>query len=528
MPKRESRISAWRARLSERLARSSRIFLLGLMVACGVEVVVDWNGTLFEINVLRDQIHQKGGNYAGLLQKITVEPMLIGDVATLDHLSAGIIDDEDAVFVRITDENGKIIFDRVDPSYEKAYERRGKGTFRNHYDHWLDRDVRGVLDDPELFKQRLATSRYRDLPQIWTDTTARIVGVFIPPQPVPASRSRIVYQDRLRDENHRRDDTISWAIAPLESHGKKVGAVLVAFDMTRINQAVRAKYIKGLGMIAFFVGLSLVQNIIGRRDKLRLLDLEVRYTGAKRALRAAFPSGPVAAGELSAYGAIEQAKGCVDGLVFDLSARNGVLEVFVIDPDGDGIDAAAVGLHELRTIRARRQALPTGEPSPPIVEEILALGAATHGIPLARPIAILLLRVEPSGNFTAVMSDFANLHLLDGSTSTAVPTQPLTAELPTGMPDGVPDGVIGPLHRCGGTIPQGAMLLCACADPTANDVHIDSDALAKYLLRSRVRVNPSIPSAEDAAIWARGKNSSLGEKDIAVVLIRRAEAAGIT
>ena len=51
----------------------------------------------------------------------------------------------------------------------------------------------------------------------------------------------------------------------------RVGAVLVAFDMARTNRAVRNKYIKGLAIILFFVGLIVFQNVTGRRDKLRLL-----------------------------------------------------------------------------------------------------------------------------------------------------------------------------------------------------------------------------------------------------------------
>lgn len=64
MPRQPSRFAVWRARLSERLAHSSQFFLFGLIVACGIEVLVDWNQTLFEVNVLRDQIRQKGLNSA--------------------------------------------------------------------------------------------------------------------------------------------------------------------------------------------------------------------------------------------------------------------------------------------------------------------------------------------------------------------------------------------------------------------------------------------------------------------------------
>ena len=54
--RRRSRFAEWRNRLADRLAQSSHVFLLGLVIACGVEVLVDWNQTLFEVNVLRDQV----------------------------------------------------------------------------------------------------------------------------------------------------------------------------------------------------------------------------------------------------------------------------------------------------------------------------------------------------------------------------------------------------------------------------------------------------------------------------------------
>ena len=108
MGKRQSRFAAWRSRLADRLAQSSQVFLLGLVIACGVEVLVDWNQTLFEINVLRDQIRQKGLNYAGLLARAVVEPVLSRDRATFDRLAQGLLDDEDAVFVRIVDPSGKV------------------------------------------------------------------------------------------------------------------------------------------------------------------------------------------------------------------------------------------------------------------------------------------------------------------------------------------------------------------------------------------------------------------------------------
>ena len=333
MGKRQTRFAAWRSRLADRLAQSSQVFLLGLVIACGVEVLVDWNQTLFEINVLRDQIRQKGLNYAGLLARAVVEPVLSRDRATFDRLAQGLLDDEDAVFVRIVDPSGKVIYDGVDDSFEQTYGRRGKGTFRHHYGHWLERDLQGILTDPEGFKQRLASSRYRDVPQIYSDLLNRITAYFVAPTPLPKLRARIVYQDRLRDEHRNRDDTVTWALAPLIQESaagtRQVGAMLVAFDMTRINSAVRTKYLKGLGMIVFFVALILLQNISGRRDKLRLLDVGRRYAVAKQALHDAMQQEPVTlsteAGQLSVHGLIEQAHESVDGMVWDAAERSGAL-----------------------------------------------------------------------------------------------------------------------------------------------------------------------------------------------------------
>lgn len=481
------------------------------MVACGIEVLVDWNQTLYEINVLRDQIRLKGVNYAGLLSRAIVESMLSGRSRTMDRLAEGILDDEDAIFIRIVDVTGKIVYERIEPSFEKEYARRGKGSYREHYGHWLDRDLRAVIENSESFRQRLASSRYRDLPQIYSDATAQLMSRFSPPPRQPPSRAEIVYQDRLRDENHRRDDTMSWAVTPLGIEGKKFGAVLVAFDMTRTIRAVEIKYLKGLGMIVFFVAIILMQSVVSRRDKLRLLDLERRYAAAKRALREAMPSAPIsattAAGNLTAVGAVEQARGSVDGVIWNAVAGPNGLAVMVIDPDGDGIDAAAIALYMTRTFGLRHQSGQTGSLS----DEMLALGSATRDIPLTRPISILLLRIAASGEFSALLGDFVSLKILHEGTAVGVAAAPISDELP--------EGIVGPLFRCQGTLPVGATLLCACAGKGAKGIQLDGEGLARYLLRTRSAVVTE--RIEDAAIWARGRNGALSENDIAVVAVRR-------
>jgi hypothetical protein len=302
--------------------------------------------------------------------------------------------------------------------------------------------------------------------------------------------------------------------------------------MTRINAAVRTKYLKGLGMVLFFVALILVQNVLSRRDKLRLLDIERRYAHAKDVLRAALPRGAIEAPELglTIRGALEQARGTVDGLVWDARVEGGAVTLLLVDPDGDGIDAAAIALHILRVFRGRAarpepggEVAPAADPERGLLEEFAALGAATHDIPLTRPIGVLLLRVVADGRFAGLASRIAALHILpaEGAQPASVPLRQQEGE--------VPDGIVGPITTFGGALPSGSALLCACAGKGRRDTLLDGESLARYILRTRARTSPVAESpsglalaVEDAAIWARGKNSALLANDIAVITLQRA------
>lgn len=519
--------------MADRLARSSRVFLITLIVLLGIEIVVDWNQTLVEINVLRDQIRLKGISYAGLLARAAVEPMVAGDRHTLTLLASGILDDEDAIYVRMTDPRGRLIFDRLDADFAAQDAKAGRAPFPQRYAHFLDRDATGVSQDFDGFRMRLANSRYRDLPQIWSDALARLAARFTPPPPLPTSRARILYQDRLRDAQYRRDESTTWAITPVQYQGEPVGAILVAFDMTRTNRAVRNKYIKGLGIVLFFVALIVFQNIAGRRDKLRLLDLESRHARAKQALQQALPMQPLCVQGLQIGAALDQARGHVDGLVWDVAEEGSAAWFLVVDPDGDGIDAAAIGLHVLATFRKRRQA----DASIDALEEIRALGAATREIPLTRPIGLLLLRVDGSGSFAGYRADFVRLCLADGS-ATAKPSEPAVIEGDVvfaetgadadGPADGAegaseesrpPLGLLGPLYRVAGTLQEGQTLVIAAAGKGPRGLCIDVETIARYLGRARGAAGLSIA---DASTWARGKQGGLVESDILILTVQRA------
>lgn len=527
--------AAWRARLADRLARSSHVFLLTLIVLLGIEVLVDWNQTLVEINVLRDQIRLKGMNYAGLLAGSAIEPILVSDRQLLSRLATGILDDEDAIYIRITDPRGRLIFEQLDAEFAARETRLGRDPFPRRYAHFLQRDALGISQDFEGFRDRLANSRYRDLPQIWSDFLGRLAARFASAPPLPASRSHILYQDRLRDAQRRRDDSTTWAITPIDYEGEPVGAILVAFDMARTNRAVRNKYIKGLAIVLFFVALIVFQNVVGRRDKLRLLDLEQRYAAAKTALHDALPAHRIDAEGLAICGALEQARGCVDGLVWDFAHQPGVSYLLFVDPDGDGIDAAAIGLHVLGSFRRRRAA---GIPVD-LLPEVTALGAATREIPLTRPIGILLLQVMADGRIEGVRSAFAGLRLVDLRPESKNPAPQVLAQAPIHFVDPAssvelsseasvdnaggsgalpPVGLVGPLVRVWGELAAGFTLVCAAAGTGPRAAVLDMDVVARYFLRSRGAAGLQI---EDAVAWARGRHSALVERDILVATITR-------
>jgi hypothetical protein len=127
--------------------------------------------------------------------------------------------------------------------------------------------------DFDGLRKRMAKSRYRDLPQRWNDLVTVATTRFAPPPPRWGS-GRVLYQEALRNAEHERERQVTWAIGAVPRGEGIAGAVLVGFSMDRTNDAIRSKYLKGLGMVLFFVALILVQNLSSRQNKLRLLELE--------------------------------------------------------------------------------------------------------------------------------------------------------------------------------------------------------------------------------------------------------------
>ena len=510
--KRLARLSRWGNKLSDKLARSSRVFLIGLMIACGIEVIVDWNATLYEINVLRDGMRQRGLNYVSILSKAAVEPMLAYDADGMDVLSTGVFDDEDVVFVRFSDQLGVTIYDRLRTSFAESFEQERGATFRAYYATQLDRDIAGIQSDPDGLRKKMTASRSRDIFQLWNDIVGFVVTKFTGPKPLPKGSGVALYQDRLSTRAGGFDGAVTYALGTVvDGRSEAWGTVVVAFDMTRTNAAIVKKLLKGAGMVAFFVALILVQNILSRRDKLRLFDLETRYAAAKQAILDALPT-KVDCEWLTVGAALDQAPGPVDGMFWDVHVNDERVELLVVDPDGDGIDAASTALHIAKVYRERRRE----DLRTTLMEEATVLGKAALIIPLTRPIGIVLARIaRDTGKLDVLAGPLGELRCLAGAVS-----RPLerVAEVDA------PSGVVGPLVHWQGGLEPGELLIAACGG--MENIHsrgkIDAREVSAFVQRTLPERSDDLTAlAVDAATWARGKLTALAGQDVVVALARR-------
>jgi len=379
-----SRLRAAIDRLGERLGQSSSAFLAVLIVLCAIEVMVDWNSTLFEINVLRGQLRLKGENYADLLRKAGEGALFSYDWESLDRLSAGLFDDEEVLYVRWADVLGNVIYDRVRP------EMKDPGAFRERYRRQMQRDVSGMLSDARKLKGKMESSRHKDFIQRFTDFEDGLIARFAGPAPPPPEQPpRALYQDRLTDDKGGLDRDLSWSLGSIVAPGGDTfGVVLVAFSHDKLNAGTRKKLWKGLAITIFFVALILVQNLLSRRGKLRLAALEKALAAARAAIRDSLPE--IAAPGLDLGVGLAQSDG-VGGLVYDLREDGAARELFVVSPEGSGVGAAFASM-AVRDLW--RQLARDGRLGSDPVESAATLLQAFDGSPLARPVSLVILRVE--------------------------------------------------------------------------------------------------------------------------------------
>jgi hypothetical protein len=364
------------------------------------------------------------------------------------------------------------------------------------------------MHDPDGQRERMAKSRYRDFPQRWNDVISSVTAKFVTTPPAKQESGQVMYQQAVRTEEHERDPTVSWAFGTVAGSAGDVGAVLVAFDMDATNDAIYKKYLKGLGMVLFFVGLILFQNVTSRQDKLRLLDLERRYAEAKLAIREALP-GIVQVGDLSAFGVLNQAQGMVDGQIFVLWSHPECVDLLVLDPDGAGIEAATIALQVRRVFLKRRSHGPVTD----LMGELISLGDAGSHIPLSRPLGVMLVHVQVGGAVSALAGPLGGLAVLSGSSS-----RPLRSMIEPDMPG----GLVGPIQRFETQLGPGESLVVGSAG-IDNDAQsrLDMGLLTAFFVRSDRTETMRQDVMDDAANWLRGRVPRLARSDVIVLMITR-------
>jgi hypothetical protein len=253
------------------------------------------------------------------------------------------------------------------------------------------------MSDPALLRSRIAMSRHRDFIQAFTDAENRLLARFSSPPPQSATPPQVVYQDRLYDDKRQLDRTLSYALGVIVTErGDATGVALIAFRHDRTNHAVVVKLLKGLAITLFFVALILVQNVLSRRGKLRMMDLEAALSAARAAVRGATKETPRwAAGELGVAFAQADRLG---GTVYDLDADDGgSVDLLLAVSEGDGIDAAFAAV-VLRDLYRRH----SGVDDP--AARIAALLADYDASPLGRNVEILFAQLGADGNVRGVVA----------------------------------------------------------------------------------------------------------------------------
>jgi hypothetical protein len=150
-----------------------------------------------------------------------------------------------------------------------------------------------------------------------------------------------------------------------------------------------------------------VQNVLSRRAKLRLLDLEAALAAARAAIRASTPETPAyGGGQLGVAFAQADRLG---GTVYDLHAReDGSIDLLLAVPAGAGVDAAFASI-VLRDLYRRQ-----GRAADPAAR-ISALLAEYDASPLSRAVELLCAHFGRDGIVRGVVAGLRAPVLIDGA-----------------------------------------------------------------------------------------------------------------
>jgi hypothetical protein len=64
------------------------------------------------------------------------------------------------------------------------------------------------------------------------------------------------------EDKESHDASVTWALGRLEAaDGTSAGALIVGFDMRRVNSEIRSRYVKAAGVVLFFVALIVFRTV---------------------------------------------------------------------------------------------------------------------------------------------------------------------------------------------------------------------------------------------------------------------------
>jgi hypothetical protein len=533
-------------RLFSRLARSQHVFLAGLAVAFSIEIVVDWNSTFYEVNVLRAQLREKAVHYVSMMRLAAEDPLASHDNKRLRELIDRVLEDDEVCYVRIADPKGNTLVDAGAP-------------LSTRYPKQLKRDIGGMLADPAALRERIAGSRHRDIFQAVTDTEDKVVHLFTTTVADPISHgmdAELAYQDRLYDEKTRDEDrAVTWGLAlisraaedparprPQKTVGdddddddddnddsddeavkqpakKPAGLVLIALRTDHLRKAVRKKLIKGGAITIFFLFVILFQQLSARRAKMKLISLTDALGVAREAIASALPEKPPEVPGVESALAFEQAER-IGGTVYDVSlpdpANPKIIDVFLACPEGSGVDVAFASVFIRDEQRRLRKALHRAEkdPTPDLV--LRDFLAAYSEAPIHRRLDLLIFRIDlAAGVVRGVLGGLLPPEILDGNGD---PQAARFEELPA---DTVDEKLVEPpVRRFEVAFPANATLLVYSdgLEPEAHHPLTPSEVRAKVAAAASKKAAEIVEELREVT----KRKATVLTDDLFVLLMRRA------
>ena len=208
----------------------------------------------------------------------------------------------------------------------------------------------------------------------------------------------VLYQDRLYD-----DGASSTAGCPTRSASSPPSAAIPPASRSSRSATIGStapslgKLLKGLGITLFFVCLILVQNVLSRRAKLRLLDLEAALVGGARG-DSLVDAGDAGLRRRRSSGSRSRRRiGSAAPSTTSRARDDGSIDLLLAVPAGTGVDAAFASM-VLRDLYRRQ-----GGASDPAAR-VAALFADYERSPLARDVELLCAHFAADGDVRGVLA----------------------------------------------------------------------------------------------------------------------------